>query len=189
MRTKRMAIGDTYYDGGQYCWEGSCTNDIDAAADLIVEGNVAIGTIDPGLRMLTVAGDIEITGNYYGKGSVPSGAVMAFDLADCPDGWIPADGTMLTPNLIDRTIVGSGDSYSLRDSGGAPTHKLEVSEMPKHTHLIGKDSWLDTSVYSASGFTGDYAKHSNKRYTEPKGGGLAHNNMQPYIALLYCKKK
>ncbi len=64
MRSKRMAIGDTYYDGGDYCWEGSpnCTNDIDADADLIIEGNVGIGTASPssGLK-LDVAGKVGAT--------------------------------------------------------------------------------------------------------------------------------
>ena len=47
LRSKNLAIGDNYMDNSQYCWEGSCTNLIDAATDLIVEGNVGIGTANP----------------------------------------------------------------------------------------------------------------------------------------------
>ena len=53
LRSKKMAIGDTYYDSSQHCWPGGpCTfPDIDADADLIVEGNVGIGTTDPGAKL------------------------------------------------------------------------------------------------------------------------------------------
>ena len=52
LRSKRMAIGDTYYDGSRFCWPGgSCTTAIDTNADLIVEGNVGIGTTEP-IRLL-----------------------------------------------------------------------------------------------------------------------------------------
>lgn len=47
MRAKRMAIGDSYY-GADYCWPpSSCANQIDPDADLVVEGNVGIGTASP----------------------------------------------------------------------------------------------------------------------------------------------
>ncbi|MBU0503935.1 MAG: hypothetical protein ABH882_02105 [Candidatus Omnitrophota bacterium] len=47
LRAKRIAIGDNYFDGSAYCWEGTCTNTINANADLVVEGNVGIGTPSP----------------------------------------------------------------------------------------------------------------------------------------------
>jgi len=46
LRAQRMAIGDNYY-GSDYCWEGSCTNQINADTDLVVEGRVGIGTVSP----------------------------------------------------------------------------------------------------------------------------------------------
>lgn len=47
MRAKRMAVGDTYYNGSQYCWSGSCSNPINATTDLIVQGRVGIGMVRP----------------------------------------------------------------------------------------------------------------------------------------------
>jgi hypothetical protein len=39
-------------------------------------------------------------------GSIPDGALVQFDSETCPNGWIPADGTSGTPNLINITIDG-----------------------------------------------------------------------------------
>lgn len=41
--------------------------------------------------------------------SAPEGAIMAFYLANCPDGWAPADGTNGTPDLRGVFIRGRDD--------------------------------------------------------------------------------
>jgi hypothetical protein len=51
LRGKRMALGDSYYDSSQYCWEGNCSITIDSNADLIVEGNVGIGTVNSDVKL------------------------------------------------------------------------------------------------------------------------------------------
>ncbi|HIE36055.1 MAG TPA: hypothetical protein EYP89_02330 [Candidatus Omnitrophica bacterium] len=45
-----MAIGDNYYDGGQYCWQDICMNRIDSDAGLVVEGKLGIGTSTPATK-------------------------------------------------------------------------------------------------------------------------------------------
>ena len=57
LRTKRMAIGDTYYDASQHPWDedgmidpGEIAQDL----DLVVEGKVAIGKTEPPLNDLTI---------------------------------------------------------------------------------------------------------------------------------------
>ena len=55
MRSQRMAIGgdptdpfdEDYYQASEYCWEGTCSTTIDPNADLVVAGNVGIGTASP----------------------------------------------------------------------------------------------------------------------------------------------
>ncbi|MDP2927288.1 MAG: hypothetical protein Q8N80_00570 [Candidatus Omnitrophota bacterium] len=50
LRSQRMAIGDNYITGGTYDWEaydGDPAGEIDYLADLVVEGNVGIGTTSP----------------------------------------------------------------------------------------------------------------------------------------------
>ena len=51
LRSKRMAIGDTWFNAANFCWaaDPSCGPDnIASEADLVVEGNVGIGTANPG---------------------------------------------------------------------------------------------------------------------------------------------
>ena len=62
LRSKKMAIGDTYYDSSQHCWPGGPCSfpDIDANTNLIVEGNVGIGTAGPA-RKLHVEGGGQIS--------------------------------------------------------------------------------------------------------------------------------
>ena len=64
LRSQRIAIGETYINGGTYCWEGTCTNTINTNADLVVEGNVGIGTVNPGEK-LDVNGNIKATAFFY----------------------------------------------------------------------------------------------------------------------------
>lgn len=114
---------------------------------------------------------------------VPSGAVVAFDLDACPNGWAvfaPAAG---------RTVIGVGKgerltARQLRETGGAEAHTLTVDEMPPHNHggIWGGDG-------GKAGMNNNYAYHSQGHVQiKMEGGGKAHNNMQPFVALQYCKK-
>ena len=129
------------------------------------------------------AGEIEGVCRSDGTGCpgfIPSGAVMAFDLASCPPGW-----TEYT-SARDRTIIGSGSSYSRGATGGETSHTLSVAEMPSHSHSVsalypGGDG-NDYGIFGSNGYWLVGVESSNQ------GGSAPHNNMQPYIALLYCKK-
>jgi hypothetical protein len=62
LRSNRMAIGDNYSQD-TYCWSpAACANQIDANADLVVEGRVGIATPNPG-NMLDVVGDVRVQPN------------------------------------------------------------------------------------------------------------------------------
>lgn len=50
--------------------------------------------------------------------AAPEGAVMAFYLASCPDGWAPADGTGGTPDLRGQFIRGRDDVGSAAGAAG-----------------------------------------------------------------------
>lgn len=59
LRSRRMAIGENYVDGAQFCWPPNiCTEQIDADTDLVVEGNVGIGTVTPREKLEVTDGRI-----------------------------------------------------------------------------------------------------------------------------------
>ncbi len=117
-------------------------------------------------------------------GSAPSGAIMAFNLGACPAGWtelVAARG---------RTIVGlnPGDtSFNAQgETGGAKTHTLTIAEMPAHTHGLNVDISAAGAYSNPTGANGvDAVDNDTVRST---GGGGPHNNLQPYIAFIYCQK-
>jgi len=127
-------------------------------------------------------------------GGSPTGAVMAFDLASCPTGWTAytaANG---------RNIIGTGTSGTVgavshvrgnatTGVGGEEKHVQTIAEMAYHNHFAGNlDQTLgykggtNTNSYIFSGYS---APTWGTSYT---GGSTAMPVMDPYIALLYCKK-
>ena len=123
---------------------------------------------------------------------VPPGAVVAFDAKECPDGWEKYD------DAKGRTIIGvgtgkhhSGRPLTTRDLGdklGDEAHKLDPSEMPSHTHEIYRHAAPRGGSLKGAGADDKGTKVIDGWQTGATGGGLAHNNMQPFVALLYCKK-
>ena len=100
---------------------------------------------------------------------------------------------------------GQGQGLSLRDLGemsGSETVTLLVSEMPVHLHGVGRakndagDSVTPAnSVWAQSGagrgaaalyIAGPPTGKVNQFSLTPTGGGLPHNNMQPYLTLNFC---
>jgi microcystin-dependent protein len=121
----------------------------------------------------------------YEQLELPSGAVMAFNLARCPSGWADFE------ELRGRTIVGSGHGEGLtqrglHETGGEETHTLTIDEMPKHSHYVSSAT-ADTAT---PGSQLPFKKHSKTQWpTSSVGNNIGHNNMQPYMALLYCQKE
>lgn len=64
---------------------------------------------------------------------LPTGLIGAWSgaIADIPAGWALCDGTLGTPDLRDRFLVGAGTTYNPDDVGGADSHNLA------HTHTPG----------------------------------------------------
>ncbi|WP_166922478.1 phage tail protein [Flavobacterium poyangense] len=163
---------------------------------------------------------------------VPIGTIIAYPSDVLPGkGWLRCDGTRieekytelinilggmtLTPNLVGRTLIGSGKPYNekqsdnrypnfdantswkARDTGGEYQHQLTINEMPVHNHPINNgDFGLHYQSFSGSSETkGGYPfktvyppyKKDDKiiSSTNTSGGNGAHNTMQPYFAVNY----
>lgn len=93
--------------------------------------------------------------------------------------------TFALPNLSDRMPVGVSNNKSLGATGGAETHTLVAGEIPAHSHdfklwresdASGGGVWIETAVDKSTDLNATLQ-------TEAYGGGAAHNNMPPYVAL------
>ena len=71
MRAKKMAVGDNYHSGSAYPWDtgGGCAGNEICNADLVVEGNVGIGTASPD-ESLQVNGKIKMVDGNQAAGKV-----------------------------------------------------------------------------------------------------------------------
>ena len=89
--------------------------------------------------------------------------------------------------IKDRFLLGAGDSYSAGATGGSATHTLTIDEMPSHTHKqSGGSSGVnnDGSVFQR-GYSATLKAAADASVT---GGGQAHNNMPPYLAIYIWKR-
>ena len=121
--------------------------------------------------------------------------------------------TFNLPNLQGRFVLGKSGSYALASTGGAATVTLTTDQIPSHTHTQksctnpgdhAHNTWNTFSFRHASGgvtttCTGDSGDgrgnatqgaggHTHTITLNDTGGGQAHNNMPPYITLVYMIK-
>lgn len=103
--------------------------------------------------------------------------------------------------IKDKFLLSAGDTYSAGSNGGAATVTLQTSEIPSHTHwekFISGDGNANSYVRAAG--TGDeqgvyYANQTawvqstgEPVRTNGTGGGQAHENMPPYLAVYVWKR-
>lgn len=144
------------------------------------------------------------------KLAIPVGTILTFAGADIPDGYVVCDGSSLlrsqyealfdvigtvygavdgthfnVPNLLGRFILGDTVAHPAGQTGGSETHTLTVGEMPAHIHnyyFHGGGSVVSHGIpFTNIGQLTNGAIQS-------AGGGAAHNNMPPYLALFFIIK-
>ena len=104
-------------------------------------------------------------------------------------GWAICNGNNGTPNIGGRVIVSYGGSFTtLNATGGEKEHTLTEAEMPIHSHGLPTDESgaLDIQSLTATGHTDE--SYSETTRTTNSGSGQPHNNMPPYIVLVYIMK-
>lgn len=91
--------------------------------------------------------------------------------------------------IMDTFLLASGSDYEAGSTGGEASVTLTTSQLPPHNHTVkastnspikdgsGSNKW--PFVYSASG---------TLAATNNTGGGEAHNNMPPYLAVYVWKR-
>lgn len=104
--------------------------------------------------------------------------------------------------IEDKFLLASGTNYSNGSTGGEATHTLTTDEMPSHTHTQSshRHHFSRRNVYVASGngagalghlsdpSYGDYYTDWQTPTIDNEGGGQAHNNMPPYLAVNVWKR-
>jgi hypothetical protein len=108
----------------------------------------------------------------------PVGSVVTLGVSTNP-GTLFGVGTWTA--IAGKVIVGIDGTQTefdtLNETGGEKTHTLIEAEIPSHVH-----GGLDGDRQFVAGGYGNYlAGNASFRNTNATGGGLAHNNLQPYI--------
>lgn len=94
-------------------------------------------------------------------------------------------------------LIQAGDSYVLGSTGGESTHNLTVDEMPKHAHPIVRNDMVKVSSWKSNvgdGTGWNMPVDGNDTFGHMEymayfaGGGKAHNNMPPYLAVNIWKR-
>lgn len=86
--------------------------------------------------------------------------------------------------IKDTFLLSAGDTYGNGSTGGEATHTLTVEEMPSHNHYYtgNQNSGSQPGVQYMNNATG------SQFATSSTGGGQAHNNMPPYLAVYMWKR-
>ena len=109
------------------------------------------------------------------------------------------------PDLRGRTPIhfgsSNGGSHRQGQKAGEETHTLSAAEMPQHNHQAKVSADLGTSANPLNNLWAQVTNTVGNLYADPgavapsnemssplvnAGGGQAHNNMQPYLALNFC---
>ena len=134
---------------------------------------------------LQVYMDTEFTGAVTGQGIIdliyPVGSIYMSVNATDPGTLFGGTWT----RIKDTFLLSAGDTYTAGDTGGESAHTLTVNEMPSHNHA--------TDAYYVAAGSGTVT-HSWLSWgdgiasVQNTGGGEAHNNMPPYLAVYVWKR-
>lgn len=110
----------------------------------------------------------------------PEGAIYLSYVATSPASIFGGSWTQIQ----NRFLVGVGSSYAAGATGGEATHKLTVNELPSHSHnYFYPGNEAGGEWYGASG-----TAKGNTVATTAVGGGAAHENRPPYLAVYMWRR-
>ena len=133
----------------------------------------------------------------------PKGAIYISTVATDPSVLF---GFGTWEQIKDSFLLASGSKYTAGSTGGESTHTLTVQEMPvhshtvnAHSHAIGLDNDTTIGTYgwslhvnangnSVTGAQKTVTSGTSSPNTNTIGGGVAHNNMPPYLTVYMWKR-
>lgn len=155
------------------------------------EENTAIGVIPAGIIQA------------FPSESIPNGFILCdgreldrsvyqrlFDAIGTKYGNGDGFATFNVPDLRGRFIFGLEGDDDIGSKGGEKTHLLTIDEAPAHRH---DGLWVDGQRFNVlagtkTGYGTEWkhaATYEGGPYTNEVGGSQPHNNMPPYITMMY----
>ncbi len=146
-------------------------NDVQTGQSVVY---TSTGSVITGLTSTNTYYMIRVTATSFKLASSYANAIAGTAIS------LSSDGT--GTQLFTRTLT----AQALADTGGEESHTLITSEMPAHTHAVGRagggsGGTISTLSQSDGGTPNQFTSTS-------AGGDVAHNNMSPYLALTYVIK-
>lgn len=184
-----------------------------------VTGNSGTTTKWNTARSITLTGDV--TGTISGvDGSSNISIATSFALtkiisgmiimwsgsqASIPSGWLLCNGSNGTPNLMDRFVIGAGDSYAVGATGGSKdatlvshTHTATSTAAGAHSHNYTRTDYSTSATdYQFSGSyslsqttqsTTAVGDHTHTISVDTVGSSATNANLPPYYALCFIMK-
>lgn len=138
-------------------------------------------------------------------GATPVGGIIMWHgaSADIPSGWAVCDGTLGTPDLRDRFVVGAGSTYALDATGGSANavvvthnHGNTNTEDSFHTHQQNTGANLTNFLPQAGTGVGGQTNFSTTgpnnslhvHGTNDAGVSGTNANLPPYYGLFFIKR-
>lgn len=87
-----------------------------------------------------------------------------------------------------RFLLGADSTYAAGSTGGETAHTLTVDEMPKHNHEIDNLNASGDTTPFMTVQAQDKKGYGGNVQTMYAGGGKAHNNLPPYLAVYMWKR-
>ena len=86
-----------------------------------------------------------------------------------------------------QMLRGVSDGHAIGSTGGEEKHTLTINEMPSHNHQFATNVDGSTQFpqwyFRMQGVQQNKAFQAYGDFTLNKGGGQAHNNMPPFVAV------
>lgn len=141
--------------------------------------NALIGSVFPYISTNPPPDCLPLEGGTYSASDYPA-------LFAVLDSFYKGVDTFTLPDMRGRFVLGASLTYPVASAGGEESHILTESEMPVHSHtytspILGDLDFEDIGVPQPAA-----AINPIPQSTGTAGGGQAHNNLPPYIALKYC---
>ena len=182
-------------------------------------GHIGVGTDDPAAPVHTLNDKVlnvgivtanQIHGSFHGDGSnltgvsaFVTGMIMMYTGSTAPSGWALCDGQNGTPDLRDRFIVSSGNTYSSDGTGGSAdaivvSHSHSITD-PGHSHTYSR-AQDEANGYAEVGTSQErltlnvsYANQTTVSNTtgisiNSQGSSGTNANLPPYYALAFIMK-